>query len=165
MAITEAPQGIQADRRHRARTLGGGHRDPDAVARNLKKALLGALDTVREVAIDHLLEQRYERLMTYGVVRVKTSTQSPRPTTCSGRLNDHLPARTLLGCVQRRPSIPVCCWNLWLLLEKLLPLSVIHVDHRLQPQSAAWAQHCHTVKSAPWGCPVISINGVDSTDR
>ena len=48
--------------------LGGGHRDPDAVARNLKKALLGALDTVREVAIDHLLEQRYERLMTYGVV-------------------------------------------------------------------------------------------------
>ncbi|HPE81446.1 MAG: acetyl-CoA carboxylase carboxyl transferase subunit alpha [Chromatiaceae bacterium] len=48
--------------------LGGGHRDPDAVARNLKKALLGALDAVREVTIDHLLEQRYERLMTYGVV-------------------------------------------------------------------------------------------------
>ena len=48
--------------------LGGGHRDPDAVARNLKAALLRALDTVCDVAIDRLLEQRYERLMAYGVV-------------------------------------------------------------------------------------------------
>ena len=48
--------------------LGGGHRDPDAVARNLKAALLKALDRVCDVAIDRLLEQRYERLMAYGVV-------------------------------------------------------------------------------------------------
>jgi len=48
--------------------LGGGHRDPDAVARNLKKALLAVLDTVCEQPIDRLLEQRYERLMSYGVV-------------------------------------------------------------------------------------------------
>jgi len=51
-----------------AEPLGGGHRDPDAVARNLKKALLAALDTVCEQPIDRLLEQRYERLMSYGVV-------------------------------------------------------------------------------------------------
>ncbi len=48
--------------------LGGGHRDKDAVARNLKAALLTALDKVCDVAIDRLLEQRYERLMAYGVV-------------------------------------------------------------------------------------------------
>jgi acetyl-CoA carboxylase carboxyl transferase subunit alpha len=48
--------------------LGGGHRDPDVMARNLKSALLGALDQVREMSIDRLLEARYERLMTYGVV-------------------------------------------------------------------------------------------------
>ena len=48
--------------------LGGGHRDPDAVARNLKTALLGALDTIVDMPIDTLLEQRYERLMSYGVV-------------------------------------------------------------------------------------------------
>jgi len=48
--------------------LGGGHRDPDAVARNVKKALLGALDTVCEQPIDRIIEQRYERLMSYGVV-------------------------------------------------------------------------------------------------
>ena len=48
--------------------LGGGHRDPDAVARNLKKALVDALDKVAELPTDRLLEQRYERLMSYGVV-------------------------------------------------------------------------------------------------
>ena len=48
--------------------LGGGHRDPDAVARNLKAALIGALDTLRETSLDRLLEARYERLMSYGVV-------------------------------------------------------------------------------------------------
>jgi acetyl-CoA carboxylase carboxyl transferase subunit alpha len=48
--------------------LGGGHRDPDAMARNLKSALLRALDEVRELSIERLLEARYERLMAYGVV-------------------------------------------------------------------------------------------------
>jgi len=48
--------------------LGGGHRDPDAVARNLKAALLRAIAEVRELSIERLLEVRYERLMAYGVV-------------------------------------------------------------------------------------------------
>ena len=48
--------------------LGGAHRDPDSVARSLKGALLAALDAVTDVTIDRLLEQRYERLMSYGVV-------------------------------------------------------------------------------------------------
>jgi acetyl-CoA carboxylase carboxyl transferase subunit alpha len=48
--------------------LGGGHRDPDGMARNLKAALLRALAEVREMSIDRLLEARYDRLMSYGVV-------------------------------------------------------------------------------------------------
>lgn len=48
--------------------LGGGHRDLDAIARNLKAALIKAIDEVREVSLDRLLEVRYERLMSYGVV-------------------------------------------------------------------------------------------------
>ncbi|MCB1786503.1 MAG: acetyl-CoA carboxylase carboxyl transferase subunit alpha [Chromatiaceae bacterium] len=48
--------------------LGGAHRDPDAVARNLKKALSAALDDVADQPVDRLLELRYERLMSYGVV-------------------------------------------------------------------------------------------------
>ncbi|MCB1723788.1 MAG: acetyl-CoA carboxylase carboxyl transferase subunit alpha [Gammaproteobacteria bacterium] len=48
--------------------LGGGHRDPDAVARSLKSALLKAIDAVSSVSLDRLLELRYERLMSYGVV-------------------------------------------------------------------------------------------------
>ena len=48
--------------------LGGGHRDPDAVARSLKAALLRELEAVADVDTDRLLELRYERLMGYGVV-------------------------------------------------------------------------------------------------
>jgi acetyl-CoA carboxylase carboxyl transferase subunit alpha len=48
--------------------LGGAHRDADAMARNLKKALLATLDTLSDIPLDRLLEQRYERLMAYGVV-------------------------------------------------------------------------------------------------
>jgi len=48
--------------------LGGGHRDPDAAARNLKDALVKKLDDISGVPIDRLLEARYERLMSVGVV-------------------------------------------------------------------------------------------------
>lgn len=51
-----------------AEPLGGAHRDPDGVARNLRDALLRALAEVRDLSIDRLLELRYERLMSYGVV-------------------------------------------------------------------------------------------------
>ncbi len=48
--------------------LGGGHRDLDAVARNLKTVLLKQLDDISGVPLDRLLETRYKRLMSYGVV-------------------------------------------------------------------------------------------------
>jgi acetyl-CoA carboxylase carboxyl transferase subunit alpha len=48
--------------------LGGGHRDPDAVAANLKTVLMRALDEVRQMSLERLLEVRYERLMAYGIV-------------------------------------------------------------------------------------------------
>jgi acetyl-CoA carboxylase carboxyl transferase subunit alpha len=48
--------------------LGGAHRDPDAMARNLRNALIESLDNLRAEPLDRLLEHRYERLMSYGVV-------------------------------------------------------------------------------------------------
>ena len=46
--------------------LGGAHRDPEAMARNVKSALIEALDNLDAMSLDKLLERRYERLMSYG---------------------------------------------------------------------------------------------------
>ena len=46
--------------------LGGAHRDPEAMATNLKKALQEALKQLDEMSTDELLEARYKRLMDYG---------------------------------------------------------------------------------------------------
>jgi len=48
--------------------LGGAHRDPKAAARNLKASLLEAINSLGDVASDRLLDARYQRLMSYGVV-------------------------------------------------------------------------------------------------
>jgi acetyl-CoA carboxylase carboxyl transferase subunit alpha len=48
--------------------LGGAHRDPKAAARNLKASLLEAINSLGDVATDRLLDSRYQRLMSYGVV-------------------------------------------------------------------------------------------------
>jgi acetyl-CoA carboxylase carboxyl transferase subunit alpha len=48
--------------------LGGAHRDPKAAARNLKASLLEAIYSLGDVATDRLLDSRYQRLMSYGVV-------------------------------------------------------------------------------------------------
>jgi len=46
--------------------LGGAHRDPAATAEAVRQQLLAQLDVLRGVDADSLLEQRYERLMSYG---------------------------------------------------------------------------------------------------
>ena len=46
--------------------LGGAHRDIEAMAKNLKHALLQALENLQSMAIDKLLDTRYQRLMLYG---------------------------------------------------------------------------------------------------
>lgn len=46
--------------------LGGAHRDIDATAQNIKTTLSSTLGSLRETAIDKLLNQRYERLMSFG---------------------------------------------------------------------------------------------------
>ncbi|WP_444898155.1 acetyl-CoA carboxylase carboxyltransferase subunit alpha [Microbulbifer sp. SSSA005] len=46
--------------------LGGAHRDPDAMANNLKDRLSEQLDQLSSIPIDELLEKRYQRLMSYG---------------------------------------------------------------------------------------------------
>jgi acetyl-CoA carboxylase carboxyl transferase subunit alpha len=48
--------------------LGGAHRDPKAAARNLKASLLEAINGLSDVVTDRLLDSRYQRLMSYGVV-------------------------------------------------------------------------------------------------
>ncbi|WP_349571684.1 acetyl-CoA carboxylase carboxyltransferase subunit alpha [Azotobacter salinestris] len=46
--------------------LGGAHRDPAATAEGVRQTLLAQLDILRSLDSDALLEQRYERLMSYG---------------------------------------------------------------------------------------------------
>lgn len=49
-----------------AEPLGGAHRDPAAMANNLKKSLVDALKHFSTVPTDKLLATRFERLMDYG---------------------------------------------------------------------------------------------------
>ncbi len=46
--------------------LGGAHRDMDAMAENMRHALVHNLDRLAQVPLDQILEQRYQRLMKYG---------------------------------------------------------------------------------------------------
>jgi len=46
--------------------LGGAHRDPVAQAQSLKQALLDSLEKIESLGPDRLLENRYQRLMSYG---------------------------------------------------------------------------------------------------
>ena len=46
--------------------LGSAYRDIDTTARNIKRALVSALESTEKVGLDKLLDQRYERLMSYG---------------------------------------------------------------------------------------------------
>jgi len=46
--------------------LGGAHRDPDAMARTLKDALLNNLKELETLPGDKLVDSRYERLMSFG---------------------------------------------------------------------------------------------------
>jgi len=47
--------------------LGGAHRDMDAIAASLKKALIKAVEKKAAIKTDELIEQRYQHLMQYGV--------------------------------------------------------------------------------------------------
>ena len=47
--------------------LGGGHRDFNGVAANLKDALLRHLEELKQQSIEALLESRYRRIMSFGV--------------------------------------------------------------------------------------------------
>jgi acetyl-CoA carboxylase carboxyl transferase subunit alpha len=46
--------------------LGSAHRDIDATARNIKQALVDALESFEKVGMEKLLETRYERLTSFG---------------------------------------------------------------------------------------------------
>lgn len=46
--------------------LGGGHRDFEQVAKNLKKSLISHLQDLQEYSMDALIENRYQRIMAFG---------------------------------------------------------------------------------------------------
>jgi acetyl-CoA carboxylase carboxyl transferase subunit alpha len=46
--------------------LGGAHRDPTAMAQNLKRALTDALRGLADKRPQELVDERFERLMSYG---------------------------------------------------------------------------------------------------
>ena len=46
--------------------LGGAHRDVDAIAENIKQALLATLAELQKLSPDELVEARYKRLLAYG---------------------------------------------------------------------------------------------------
>ena len=45
---------------------GGAHRDIDTMSENLKQHLIGQLEELQKIPTDQLLEQRYQRVMSYG---------------------------------------------------------------------------------------------------
>ena len=49
--------------------LGGAHRDYDQIAASLKQSLVESLEALETIAIDKLLEQRYQKLMAFGKYR------------------------------------------------------------------------------------------------
>ncbi len=51
--------------------LGGAHRDIETMTANVKQALVEKLDELSRLDLDQLLEQRYERLMSFGNFEVK----------------------------------------------------------------------------------------------
>ena len=46
--------------------LGGAHRDIETICTTLKTHLIKQLQQLQEIPIDRLLEQRYQRVMSYG---------------------------------------------------------------------------------------------------
>ena len=46
---------------------GGGHRDYQTIANNLRESLIRNLNELKELNIDELLEKRYQRIMSFGV--------------------------------------------------------------------------------------------------
>lgn len=48
--------------------IGGAHNDPDAAAANLKAAIIGQLDSLKKLSPEELIEQRYQRFRTMGVM-------------------------------------------------------------------------------------------------
>ncbi|MDF2690391.1 MAG: acetyl-CoA carboxylase subunit alpha [Gammaproteobacteria bacterium] len=51
--------------------LGGAHRNPQAAAESLKKAILAELSRLQALSTEQLLEQRYQKLMEFGRFEVK----------------------------------------------------------------------------------------------
>ena len=49
-----------------AEPLGGAHRDPKAMAATLKQHLISDLEALKKLSVEQLLEQRYEKWVSFG---------------------------------------------------------------------------------------------------
>jgi acetyl-CoA carboxylase carboxyl transferase subunit alpha len=73
-SVAAEAMGITADRLHSLNLidniipepLGGAHRDHQEVASSLSLSLLETIDALESISIDKLLEQRYQKLMSFG---------------------------------------------------------------------------------------------------
>jgi acetyl-CoA carboxylase carboxyl transferase subunit alpha len=52
--------------------MGGAHRAPEEMMQNLRKALAEELAAAEKKPLDKLLEQRYQRLMSYGEFKTES---------------------------------------------------------------------------------------------
>jgi acetyl-CoA carboxylase carboxyl transferase subunit alpha len=69
--------------------LGGAHRDPEQMGKNLKSELSKYLDKLKNTNIDDLLEQRYAKFRSYGAFIEKTAPKTaPGPEAVQNRTKD-----------------------------------------------------------------------------
>lgn len=68
--------------------LGGAHRDPDAMAADLKKCLLKNLQELRKYSNDKLLQNRYDKFRAMGVFRKEDNELGPDGATRIGETSN-----------------------------------------------------------------------------
>ena len=76
-ALAAEAMGVTADRVYELgliekiidEPLGGAHRDPEMMAAMLKKALIEELNNLQKMDVKRLLDARYQRLLSFGLVR------------------------------------------------------------------------------------------------
>ena len=97
--------------------------------------------------------------------RVKPDVQSLTPDFLLGRLNDDLPAATHYRVAFSGGLDSSVLLNLLVMMRARLraPLSAIHINHRLQAQSAAWSEHCRR-ECQRLGIPLTTLE-VDAVHR
>ena len=87
--------------------LGGAHRNPHSMAIRLKAVLLNELDELEAMPVADLLEQRYQRLRSYGAYPgISLPVARGRPCPLGGNHRRHPPCRRESPWPTTPPSSP-----------------------------------------------------------